>query len=97
MNDQVEAFLGHTKYDKNDNLVATQSLRDHLLNTQKLAEQYGKELGISHMTGLAAVLHDLGKYRPEFQEYIRHQGSHKRGSVDHSSFGAMFIRQYLDN
>lgn len=97
MNDQVEAFLGHTKYDENDNLVATQSLRDHLLNTQKLAEQYGKELGISHMTGLAAVLHDLGKYRPEFQEYIRHQGSHKRGSVDHSSFGAMFIRQYLDN
>lgn len=96
MNDQAEAFLGHTKYDEDDHLVATQSLRDHLLNTKKLAEQYGKELGISHITGLAAILHDLGKYRPEFQEYVRHQGNHKRGSVDHSSFGAMFIRQYID-
>lgn len=95
MSGQKTEFLGHTKYDQDGHLIATQSLKDHLLNTKNLAEQYGQALCIPHVTGLAALLHDLGKFRPEFQEYIRHEGNHRRGSVDHSSFGAMFIRQYL--
>lgn len=90
-------YLGHTKYDENGNLIAIQSLKDHLINTKDLAERYGKDLSISHMTGLTALVHDLGKYRDGFQTYIRENNKNKRGSVDHSSFGGMFIREYIND
>lgn len=90
-----DKYWGHTKYDNNGALIEIQTLRDHLLNSQKLAEQYGADLSISHITGLAALLHDVGKFSPEYQQYIRHNDDSKRGSVDHSTFGGMFISKYL--
>ena len=90
-----DKYWGHTKYDNNGALIEIQTLRDHLLNSQKLAEQYGADLSISHITGLAALLHDVGKFSPEYQQYIRHNDDSKRGSVDHSTFGGMFIWKYL--
>ncbi|MBP2058971.1 CRISPR-associated endonuclease/helicase Cas3 [Lactobacillus colini] len=87
-------YIGHTKIDKNGKIIAIQSLRDHLLNSKKYAEKFGSELNIAHVTGLAAILHDLGKYRSEFQDYIK-TGNEKRGSIDHSTFGGAFIKEYV--
>lgn len=83
-------YIAHTK----ENSSEVQLLAEHLVNTQKIAERHGGLLNLSHCAGLAGLVHDLGKFRPEFQEYIT-SGDEKRGSVDHSSFGAMMIYQEI--
>lgn len=91
-------FIAHTKIQK-DNKIAKEKLRDHLINCRRYSEEYGTELGLSHITGIAALVHDLGKYRSSFQEYlenaIKNPDQSVRGSVDHSTFGGMFIRSQL--
>lgn len=73
-----------------------QLLEDHLKETQYLAEKFGEKIGISHMTGLAGMLHDMGKYSDAFQLYLREaienpDSPPKRGSVDHSTAGGKFL------
>lgn len=73
-----------------------QSVEDHLLEVKQLAESYGEKLGIQHITGLAGVLHDLGKYTQEFKQYIIEAVNNpdappKRGSVDHSTVGGKLL------
>lgn len=73
-----------------------QSLEAHLLGVRKLAEEVGAKLGIRHITGLAGMLHDLGKYAAAFQDYLIEAVDHpeappKRGSVDHSTAGGRLL------
>lgn len=73
-----------------------QTVEEHLLAVKALAESYGEKLGVKHVTGLAGVLHDLGKYSNEFREYILEAVSNpnsppKRGSVDHSTAGGKLL------
>lgn len=72
-----------------------QLLQDHLLDSKKIAENLGKKIAIPHLTGLAGLLHDLGKYSNDFQNYLRKAvndpGSVKRGSVDHSTAGGKLL------
>ncbi|WP_251553920.1 CRISPR-associated helicase Cas3' [Neobacillus muris] len=73
-----------------------QSVEEHLLGVKELAESYGEPLGIKHITGLAGMLHDLGKYTQEFKEYILEavnnpEAPPKRGSVDHSTAGGKLL------
>lgn len=73
-----------------------QTVAEHLLAVKALAEDYGKTLGIEHMAGLAGMLHDVGKYTPEFMEYItlavqNPDAPPKRGSVDHATAGGRLL------
>ena len=73
-----------------------QPLEHHLLGAMRLAEFAGEALGIRHITGLAGLLHDLGKYAIAFQDYLREAVAHpeappKRGSVDHSTAGGRLL------
>lgn len=72
-----------------------QRLKDHLCQTCHLAEEFARPLRLAHVAGIAALLHDSGKYTPTFQTYLRQavqdQTSVKRGSVDHSTFGGKLI------
>ena len=81
-------YIAHTR----ENSDEIQTLKDHLLNSKKYAEKYGEILAIPHVTGLVGLIHDLGKYRQEFQKYIKDPTTAKRGSIDHASFGAIFIK-----
>ena len=49
---------------RNDKKI--QTVEQHLLDVKNLAESYGKEDKVSHITGLAGLLHDLGKFTQEF-------------------------------
>ncbi|WP_411814177.1 CRISPR-associated endonuclease Cas3'' [Bacillus pumilus] len=60
-------YIAHVR--KEDGAIQTVS--DHLLEVKALCERFGDKLGIRHIAGLAGVLHDLGKYSKEFQDYIR--------------------------
>ncbi|MGN7360356.1 CRISPR-associated helicase Cas3' [Paenibacillus sp. SAF-054] len=73
-----------------------QSVEDHLLGVKELSEVYGESLGVKHITGLAGMLHDLGKYSEGFKEYIfaavhKPESAPKRGSIDHSTAGGRML------
>lgn len=73
-----------------------QTVEEHLLEVKELAESYGEKIGVKHLTGLAGMLHDLGKYTNEFREYILEaiynpDSPPKRGSVDHSTAGGKLL------
>ncbi|WP_028778858.1 CRISPR-associated helicase/endonuclease Cas3 [Shimazuella kribbensis] len=77
-----------------------QSVEQHLLEAKELAEEYGEKLGIRHVTGLAGLLHDLGKYTTQFRDYIFKAVYHpdyapRRGSIDHSTAGGRLLYEYF--
>ncbi|MBA3037471.1 MAG: CRISPR-associated helicase Cas3' [Desulfobacterium sp.] len=66
------------------------SLSKHLRQTAKLAESFACEEKYKLIFKIAGLLHDLGKYQPEFQSYLENGG--RRGSVPHASWGAGYAR-----
>lgn len=75
-----------------------QLLSTHLKEVQLLAEKIGDKIGIAHITGLAGMLHDMGKYSDAFQEYLLEAINNpeqppKRGSVDHSTAGGKYLME----
>ncbi len=49
----------------------THDLNEHLRKVSELASEFAQTIG-SDWANLAGRWHDLGKYRPAFQAYIRH-------------------------
>ncbi|MVP00466.1 CRISPR-associated helicase Cas3' [Paenibacillus lutrae] len=73
-----------------------QSVEEHLLGVQSLAEDFGAGIGLKHICGLAGLLHDMGKYTSAFRNYILEavynpEAPPKRGSVDHSTAGGRLL------
>jgi CRISPR-associated endonuclease/helicase Cas3 len=66
-----------------------QGLMEHLLGVAKLAAENAEPLGLGEIAYLAGLLHDLGKFDPDFQ--ARLSGSQQ--AVDHSTAGAWAVRQ----
>lgn len=73
------------------------SLEEHLLEVGKLAGSMALAFGAADWAGLAGRWHDLGKYRPAFQSYIKRASGFDpeahieggTGRVDHSTAGAI--------
>jgi len=79
-----------------------QKVEEHLLNVKTMTEKLGEKVDIKHLAGLAGVLHDLGKFTIEFQNYILQavQNPHDystRGSVDHSTAGGRWLYELYHN
>jgi CRISPR-associated endonuclease/helicase Cas3 len=55
-------------------LLRTQALFDHLTAVSALACGFAASFGAADVAALAGRWHDLGKFRPGFQTYIRGQG-----------------------
>lgn len=64
-----------------------QPLADHLRNVAELAAKFAKDFGAEEEARFAGLLHDLGKYRVEFQEYLRGQRE-SSPETQHAIFGA---------
>ncbi len=85
-------FCAHTAEDENRKRLPEsewQLLKVHLRKVEKLASEFAGAVGLANEASVAGRLHDLGKYRTEFQEYLRQQ---RRAGIDthHAIYGAAY-------
>jgi CRISPR-associated endonuclease/helicase Cas3 len=65
-------------------------LSKHLRETAILAKTFTSNDQYKRIFYITGLLHDLGKYQREFQDYLENGG--RRGSVPHASWGAGYAR-----
>ncbi|CCQ93021.1 conserved hypothetical protein [[Clostridium] ultunense Esp] len=71
-------------------------LNDHLLNVARLARDFANPYQGGDVAYLCGLLHDLGKFHPEFQEYLEKQAKGENGmSVPHAIWGAALAYQII--
>ncbi|MGA8578480.1 MAG: CRISPR-associated helicase Cas3' [Bryobacteraceae bacterium] len=95
---QDRDFLAHLEDDGRRQL-----LRDHLLSVSQAAGRMSEKVGIGAAGAAIGLLHDLGKYSRDFQQYLRRmaldqdteQQGPGRGKIDHSTAGAQTIWRRL--
>lgn len=94
--------IAHLRVDS-DGTQSRHSLEDHLRSTAALAEDFAAPFSTRAWAALAGLWHDLGKYRPGFQAYIRQANdpdAHVEGRVagperTHSVAGALHALDVL--
>lgn len=69
-----------------------QRLEKHLRNVSVLTEKFAAPFGIAAEARLAGLLHDLGKYRDEFQAYLRGERS-SSVETQHAIYGAAWAAE----
>lgn len=91
-----DQFWAHFTIDYNGK-QRYQTLSTHLVQTAYLAGQFASEFGNRDWGELLGYWHDLGKFHPQWQQYIREQisnsvqseNSHSHKTVNHSTVGAV--------
>ena len=86
-----------------DNRPEGHALDDHLTKVSALACEFANPFKAADWLAFAGLWHDLGKYRPGFQHYIRQANdidAHIEGRVagkdkTHSAAGALHAREHL--
>ena len=82
--------------ERDPNKSRWQSLSTHLCNVADKAREFAESLGLADAAEQAGLLHDMGKYRVPFQEYL---AGERPGSVEthHAVYGAAlaFNRKWL--
>ncbi|MBK9493331.1 MAG: CRISPR-associated helicase Cas3' [Xanthomonadales bacterium] len=91
-------FIAHAARDENGKWRAPHDLADHLRSVGELAAEFAEQFG-ADWARLAGRWHDLGKYRPRFQNYIRQVSGFEfevdahikgeAGKAPHSTAGAL--------
>lgn len=81
-------FFAHSANSQNNK----HTLAKHLSDTARLAESFTCCNDYKQSFLLVGLLHDLGKYQLEFQNYLEHGG--RRGSVPHAKWGAGYARKF---
>ena len=65
LQDDSKTYIAHIR--AGDNQIQTVS--EHLKAVQEGCEIFGGKIDVSHLAGLAGLLHDLGKNTSEFKNY----------------------------
>jgi len=92
--DATAVFLAHLESDGKGQL-----LREHLLSVSEAAGRLSERFGLGAAGAAIGLLHDLGKYSRDFQQYLRRMAldqdteeqARGRGTIDHSTAGAQAI------
>lgn len=88
-------YYAHTAEDEHGNRVTDQRqwqpLAEHLQNVASLAAEFAKPFGAAPEAYFAGLLHDLGKYRDEFQAYLRGERPSST-ETQHAIYGAAWAR-----
>lgn len=86
---EVDEYLAHSKNE--DGLE--HRLSAHLIAVADLMVGFTENSEYQKVFKVTGLLHDLGKYQPAFQTYLREGG--RRGSVPHASWGAAIAAQNI--
>ncbi len=79
-----------------------QLMIEHTKNVAEMAEGFASEFGAGELAKWASILHDIGKYSDEFQDYLRRchtaqmagkKGKTRPGGGDHKMAGALLSRR----
>ena len=87
-------YPAHFRIDNNNTIVDTQSVRDHCKGTATRTREVLINVGLGHTGELAGWLHDMGKCKEEFKEYLISAATGKkveRGSVTHTFAGVRYL------
>ncbi len=90
-------YIAHAAQNADGSWRDPHGLADHLASVAVLAANNAQNFGGNDWARLAGLWHDLGKYRPAFQDYIRKKSGFEKenahiegaGRVDHSTAGAV--------
>ena len=89
-------FYAHTAEDEQGKRLSDESqwqlLKDHLRAVAWLAKSFACPMEMAAEAELAGLLHDLGKYRSEFQEYLGHRRN-AGAETHHAIYGAALAFQ----
>lgn len=85
-------YYAHLNNAEND--IQYQTLKDHLLNVAKYSSEVLSSCNLGTTGYLAGLLHDMGKYKKEFQDYLINGGT--RGSVIHTFQGYKYCLENID-
>lgn len=86
-------YLAHIRENSELSGKETQSVAEHCRNTAKHASSALESVSLSKSGYLAGLIHDMGKYTTQFQDYLIN-GIGARGSVNHT-FAA--VKLMLEN
>ena len=81
-----------------------QTLETHLSEAGEICSAFASKIGLANVGLLLGLLHDFGKYSQKFQNYIKSaeglinqedeqwvDAKKKKGTIDHSSAGAIYV------
>jgi len=97
--------VAHVKQFDNDSWAELHLLSDHLNGTAIKAGSFAKEFHNEDWAEFIGLIHDLGKYHPDWQKYIRKETGYYdedahiegySGRPNHSTAGAVYVFERLN-
>ncbi len=99
LDSSIPKYISHVRKDVTGEKYVFQSNEEHCMDVAKLAEQFASEFGMGEWGYVLGVLHDKGKEKHQFQEYIRdvngipgHKHWNQKGKA-HSYVGAILAKR----
>ena len=86
------AFYAHKRVEP-DGEMSRQTVYAHLIGTAQRAGQCLRSVGLENTGYMAGLLHDMGKYTEEFQQYLEAGDPGRRGSVIHTFQGCRYMME----
>lgn len=101
----METFIAHIKKNADGSWAEPHLLKEHLESTAKLAAIFASDFEGNEWAELVAYLHDLGKYHPDWQNYIKSKTGYQEDAhienngnrPNHSGAGAVYIFEKFKN
>lgn len=89
-----------TAHISNDGLNREETVAEHTRKTTFLCNEKGKRCGLSQIMSLCGIIHDMGKNKQIFNDYLHADENTKRklrGTIAHASTGAKCIYDLYHN
>ena len=95
---KIPKYISHIRKNQYGEIISYQSNEEHCIGVAELAKQFASEFGMGNWGYVLGILHDKGKEKKEFQEYIQdvngipgHKHWSKKGKA-HAYVGALLAQ-----